>query len=176
MSLLRCMLLLRSLCVSLLRCILLIRSLSVSPYCAVRCIQSHSHNVRVLLCCVSPTMVYNHLLLFLTTVFLPSVQNVATAGSLTTFRSENTDQDSYITVKYVYPLINFVIRAVFCKSYCSAYNNNSVFHENILILVRLSQWRSLPSGCEWWRRHIDVDRSCEYIESAVADHRQGTLL
>ena len=115
----------------------------LSPYCAVHCIQSHSHNVRVsLLCRVSPAMVCNHLLFFLTTVSLPSVQNFATTGSSTTFRSANRDQDSYIIIKYVDPFINFVIRAVADKLYSFTYNHNSVFNEKVVVLVRLSPWRS----------------------------------
>jgi len=85
----------------------------------------------LLLCCVSSTKVSNHLLLFLTTVFLPKVQNFATTGSSTTFRSENRDQDSYSTTKYVDPLIIFVISAVSGNSYRSTYNHNNVFHQKL---------------------------------------------
>jgi hypothetical protein len=124
---------------------LMLHSKSLSVYVSLLfCMlltQSHSHNVRVLLlCCVSPAGVSNHLLLFLTTVCLPSVQNFATTGSSTRFRSANRHHDSYTTVTYSYvdALINFVIRAVSGNSYRFTYNRNSVFNEKVLILVPLS--------------------------------------
>jgi len=61
---------------------------------------------------------------------------------------------------------------------CVANNGfrSSAVPENFLILIRLSSWLSPPSGCEWWRRHTDMDRGCENVESTLADHRPVTLL
>jgi len=36
----------------------------------------------------------------------------------------------------------------------------------------LSPWYDTSSVCEWTRRPLDMEGSCEYIEKAVADSRQ----
>jgi hypothetical protein len=60
---------------------------------------------------------------------------------------------------------------------CSSLNvRDQVSHpyktSKITLLLRVS----LPSGCRWWRKHLDMKGSCKHFEYAVMDSWQQVVL